>query len=101
MAWMFRGNISGSIYSIQQDLPMNVNSFLLVNKTGSTIGVNVYMFEATTNQKICMMPSNKQINTGESYESVRQVVMLPTEVIEVQSTGSMDYDFYIDNMTIT
>jgi hypothetical protein len=99
MAWHFRGTISGVAYSEAQNLPMNVNSFLVVNNIGSPVEVNVFIYNQL--QATRLMPRDKQLDSGESYESTRQVVMLPTEILVVQSTGSVDYDFYIDNMAIT
>lgn len=96
MSWRFRGNISGVVDSEPQSLAMAIDNFLLVNKTGGAVGVNVYMVQGI--YQICIAPLNKQLASGETYESVRQVVMLATEKIRVSSSGSVDYDFTISNM---
>ena len=97
MAWKFSGNISGTVDSVPQGLPMLVDNFLLVNKTAGTIGVSVYMIGNSGLKQISMMPWNKQLSVGEVYENTREFVMLATEKIRVITSGSCDYDFTILN----
>lgn len=92
----FRGNINGEVLSQSQNLPMLVEGFTLVNKTGGTIGVNVYLMVGGT--EVAVMPLNKQLAAGEMYEATNQVIILATEQIKVQTSGSTDYNFYINNM---
>lgn len=96
----FSGNTSGTFDStFGGELPKLVNGFTLVNKTGGTIGVNVYKFQSG-GAELCIMPLNLQLATGEMYEGTNQVVLLPTQNIRVQVSGSCDYDFTISNLQV-
>lgn len=91
----FRGNINGTVNSSIFNLPMLIDNFAIVNKTGGAVTVNVYLIGSTT---INLSPLSKSIAAGESYENERQTVMLAGETIRVQSGGSVDYDFKISNL---
>lgn len=95
--WHFRGNVYGTVESIRQSLPMTIESFTLVNKGGSSVTVNVYMVGDNT---VCVAPFNQSLAVGSMYENERQIVMLATEQIRVQTSGSIDYDFTINNIDI-
>lgn len=99
MAWPFSGNVYGTVQSQPQELAMLVSSFTLVNKMPSAINVNVYKITKTGNE-LSMMPFGKSINQQEMYQGTNPFVLLPTETIKVQTTGSCDYDFYIENLEI-
>lgn len=94
--WPFRGSINGTVLSQQQDLPMVIDSFSLVNMTGGTVGANVYMIN--NNIQVAVMPNNYQINAGAIYEHTRGVVMRKNEQIKLVTTGQVDYDFTISNL---
>lgn len=91
----FRGNTSIVVGNTPLNLPMVIENFLIVNKTAGAVTVNVYLIGTTT---INLTPLNKSISAGESYESTRQTVMFATDVIRVQPSGSVDYDFTLSNL---
>lgn len=100
MAWHFRGNISGTVDSLPKNLPMVIDAFTLVNKTGGAVTANVYMIQALPySGATCVIPNNISIPVNTMYESERPIVMLAGERIRVQTSGSVDYDFYIENQT--
>lgn len=98
MAWHFRGNTSTEAVSSIKDLPMMINSFAIVNKTGGSVNVNVYMINADAGTSFSIAPLSGAIASGELYESQREVVMLAGEQVKLMTTGSVDYDFTIKNM---
>lgn len=98
MSYPFRGNISGTVLSEGQSLPMIIDYFSLVNNTGGTIGVNVYLVSAT--EEISITPVDLQIADSKMYEGTGKVVMLKNDQIKIVSTGDCDYNFTINNMMI-
>ncbi len=93
--WSFNGNITGTVLSEQQKLPMLVEGFTLVPRTTGV--TNVYKM-TVGGQQVCIMPFNKTVNVGEIYQGTNQVVLLPTEQIKIVSAISVDYDFTISNI---
>ena len=96
----FSGNTSGTFNSqFGGELPKMITAFTLVNKTAGTIGVNVYKFGNTPNP-ICIMPLNKQLASGEIYQTDIQTILLPTENIRIHTSGSLDYVFVVANLQL-
>lgn len=93
-AW--RGNVNGIATSPVQSLPNMVGNFTLVNKTAGTIGVNVYLISST--YSVCIAPNTTSLATGEMALFEGQIVLLATEQIKVQSSGSLDYNFTLTGM---
>jgi hypothetical protein len=100
MAWPFSGNITGTVDSLPQDLGMVISSFTLVNLEGTAITANVYKIKIG-GQPVRIMPSQYSISAGAMYQATNPTVLLPTEVIRVNTSGSCDYDFYIENLKLT
>ncbi len=93
----FKGNINGTVDTTALELPTVINSFSLVNKSGSTVTANVYLISDYGVN--CIMPLNKAINSGEMYSQTdRQIIVLASEVVRVQTSGSVDYNFTLDNL---
>ncbi len=97
MAWPFSGTINGTVDSQPQDLGMKISSFTLVNREGTGIVADVYKIKAGGAQ-VHLMPSTYAIASGAMYQATNPTVLLPTETIRVRTTGSCDYDFFIDNL---
>ena len=96
MAYHFRGNINGTVVSEAMSLPMVINSFSLVNRAASGVVVNVYLISGAS--QVAIMPFNQALTVSQMYEGTREVVMLAAEQIKVQTNGSVDYDFTIENL---
>lgn len=98
MPYVFKGNIYGTIDSQSQSLPQKLDYFTLVNKTASTIGVNVYLISGI--QSISMIPLNQQLATGEMFYADSGHIVLATEQIRLQTSGSTDYIFTLSDLEI-
>lgn len=96
MSWPFSGTINGTVDSQSQNLGMLVTSFTLVNREGTAIIADVYRVKSN-GSSVHIMPSMYQIGVGAMYQATNPVVLLPTELIRVRTTGSCDYDFCIEN----
>lgn len=77
---------------------MILENFCVVNKTNVYIQISVYKIVNLTSM-YCISPLNYTIKNNESYESQRQVVILASEQIRLETTGEVDYDFTMSNMT--
>lgn len=97
MAWPFCGNIYGTVQSQQQNLAMEVTSFTLANRQSVAIFANVYKITQSGAQ-LCIMPFSQEIGVSQMYQGDNPVVLLPTETLKIQTTGSCDYDFKINNL---
>ena len=95
MAWPFRGTINGTVDSVAQNLPMLIESFRINNNTLGSVTFNVYMINAYGST--LLSPLNKSLSSGEKYEETEGIVMLATEKIRVSSTGSIAFDFTVNN----
>ena len=92
--WSWNGNTNGTATSPVQNLPNIIESFSIVPTGSST--VNVYKITASTS--VCISPNNKALSVGDIYEGTRAIVLLPTEQIKVQVSGSVSYDFTLLNI---
>lgn len=91
----FRGNINGSVDSVALNLPTIIESFRINNNTLGAVTFNVYMISGISS--VLLSPLNKSLSSGEKYEETEAIVMLATENIRVSSTGSIAYDFTLNN----
>ena len=92
--WSWNGNTSGIATSPVQFLPNMIESFSIVPTSGST--VNVYKITQSTS--VCISPNNNSLSVGDIYDGIRGIVLLSTEQIKVQVSGSVDYDFTLSNL---
>jgi energy-converting hydrogenase Eha subunit B len=95
MAWTFRGNINGVVDSQAQSLPMIINNFTLVNKTGGGIVANVYLINGS--QVVNISPYGGTINANAIYTSEIPRLLRSDEVIRLATNGSCDYSFELEN----
>ena len=94
----YTGNTSGTFISPQKNLPFVLENFSIVNKTGGSVSINVYKL-INNSSLYCIAPFSNSINANESYENYRQTVLLAYEQIKLESSGDVDYDFTLTNMT--
>lgn len=96
----WKGNVNGSAISPAQQLPTILDNFRLVNVSGGTATVNVYLIDNLANLR-AIAPFGNSIAAGNMYsESSSNIVVLASEQIRVQTSGSFDYDFNFDNLAI-
>ncbi len=93
---IFRGNTSSDATSDPFSLPMVVNNFTLVNKTGGGISVNVYLLNDGDAVSISSFPTG--INAGAIYTDIIPRLLRKNEQIKLVTTGSTDYDIEINNI---
>jgi len=92
----FSGNTTSSATSeADVPLPMLATYFSLVPKGGSAV-VNVY--KITSGGNFCVAPNSLSISAGEMYEGTGSILLQPSEQLMVQVSGSVDYDFTINNL---
>lgn len=92
----FTGNTTGTVTSSPKNLPTVLESFSITNKTTGNVTVNVYKIRGSG--VYCIMPNNLSLGVSEMYEGTRPIVMLATEQVKIQASGSVDYDFTFSNM---
>lgn len=88
---VFKGNTSGSILQVAYNIPSEIVSFSLVNKSGGAITVNVYIRDAGVDTAIISL--NKSLAAGEDYQSDIKRKMLANTSIFITASGSVDYYF--------
>lgn len=94
----YTGHTDTGFTTPKKNLPFILENFSIVNVNGGYVDVNVYKIINNTSL-YSLIPSNKRIGLGESYESTRQICVLATEQISLSTTGPVDYDFNFKNMT--
>jgi hypothetical protein len=95
----FRGNISGSVSSpssMNDQLPLVINNFTLVNMTGGAVVANVYLIKDS--RTICITPFGNSISANARYTDDLPRVLEQGEQITLATTGQIDYDFELENI---
>ena len=90
---VFKGNTSGSVLQVAYNIPAELVSFTLVNKTGGAITVNVYIKDSNVDTAI--IPLNLSLAAGASYYSETKTILLKETSIYLTTSGSVDYYFSI------
>jgi len=93
--YKFQGNINGTVDSQAQSLPMVIQNFRLVNISGGSVNVNVYMITAAGNYSIAPFPQT--LTTGQMYNDDTELLLNGAEQVRLVTTGSVDYLFNISN----
>lgn len=96
MSYPFTGRIDGSVTSSIKNLPTLVDYYAIINNGASSVVVNVYKIVGSAEYRIA--PANLAIASGEMYESQNPVVVLASQQIKIQTSGSVDYDFTFSNL---
>lgn len=92
----FSGNIDGSVSSVEGQLAKTIDYFSLVPTEAGGATVNVYLIGDSGTVNIC--PANLAISYGEMYEGTGTVVKLASDIIRVESTANVAYNFTINNL---
>ena len=93
----WKGNTTNEAFSNPKNLPLKIEGFSIVNKSGGATSVNVYLFGDS--YSYCIAPNPVQLSTGEMYESQNPIVLLATERVKIKANGSVDYNFTFSNLT--
>ncbi len=94
----FKGNIDGIVLSNPINLPSIITSYKLVNKEGGTTTLNVYLVSGES--EISIVPFNLELNEGDYAEDTNtNVIVQEGEQIKIDTNGSTDYIFTIENIT--
>ena len=88
---VFRGNTSGSIASVPMDIPCKITGIVLMNNSGSTATVNVYISNNSSGQSILIFPKNMAIPTGEGRERFDPLKIIKGDAILITTNQSLDY----------
>lgn len=93
--WKFQGDINGTVDSPAQSLPMVIQNYRLVNVSGGSISVNVYMITEFGNYAIA--PSPQTLSAGQMYSDDNKLLLNTGDQIRLTTTGSINYLFNIEN----
>lgn len=93
MAGVFIGRTSTSALFVTP-IAGHINNFSIVNNESSSVTINVYKV-ANNGIMYRISPANLLLAQNEMYEGTRTTVILATQAIKVQTSGSIDYDFNI------
>lgn len=91
---VFSGNTSGSILQVVANIPSEIISYSLVNKTGGAITVTVYIVETGVIQ-LAVSPYQVSLLAGEAYVSDTKILVMADRSIHIVTSGSCDYYFSI------
>lgn len=93
--WKFTGQISGTVDSQVQTLPMVIQNFTLVNMTGGTVVCNVYLIHGS--RTVAIAPFGGSINVNEKYVDDVPRLLDGGEVIRLATSGNVSYLFNLEN----
>ena len=91
---VIQGHTTGSIASISYDIPATIISGYLVNKTGGSIIVNLYVATGTGDRSI--IPLNLTLISGTMYILEERVILKPGYYLIIVTNGSLDYYFSLE-----
>lgn len=94
----FQGNTSTQATSDQMNLPTVINNYSVANKSAVNVYFNVYLITGVGELNINPMDSG--LSPNQMYSDERNIVVLATEQIRVQTTGSVDYMFNMQNIEV-
>ena len=95
MMWKFQGAIDGSVDTIAQKLPMVVKNYRLVNVSGGSVNVNVYMINNSTAYSVGAYPQN--LSAGALYEDEVPMLLDAAETVRIVTNGLVHYTFTFEN----
>lgn len=91
---VLQGNTTGSIAGIPYNIPSEIKSFSLTNKSGGSITVTVSIASNNTGTRVDIC--SVSINTLETYINNTPILMLSEYTIYLVTSGSVDYYFSIE-----
>jgi hypothetical protein len=91
----WRGNTNNEAISSPKNLPIEIQSYALFNKTGGGIGVNVYAIHGTSIYNIS--PNSVQLTANSEYVSDRSIILAAGQQVKIVTSGDVGFDFTFDN----
>jgi hypothetical protein len=92
---VLKGNTSGSINLVGYNIPSTIESFSIVNKSGSSVTVTVYISDGDGND-VAITALNYSLSVGQAYVRKNPIRVLPNNYIYIVTSGEIDYYFTID-----
>lgn len=99
LMFYWRGNTSNEAISSPKNLPIEIQSYALFNKTAGSIGVNVYAINGTGVYNIS--PNSIQLTANSEYISDRSIILAAGEQVKIVTSGEVGFDFTFDNIQPT
>lgn len=87
---VFSGNTTGSILQVAYNIPSTSMSFSLVNKSGGSITVNLYISNGVGTD-VSIVPSNLTLDDGDTVYSDSNIRIIAGSSIFITTSGSLDY----------
>lgn len=91
----FKGNTSGSVRQVANNIPSGVLTYSVVNKSGGAAVVNIYISD-NSGTDISVVPLNLTLSTGDALYSSNGIRVSAGSSIFITTTASVDYYFNID-----
>lgn len=91
---VLKGNTNTSISLDAYNIPSTIQSFSIVNKESSPIGVTIYISDGTND--IAITSENYTLAKNQAYIRKTPIRVLPNNYIYIVTSGSIDYYFTID-----
>lgn len=93
--WKFTGQISGTVDSQVQTLPMVIQNFTLVNMTGGAVVCNVYLIQGS--RTVAIAPYGGSISANQVFTDEIPRTLDAGEVVRLATNGLVSYLFNIEN----
>lgn len=93
--WKFQGRINGTVDSLPQNLPMVIKNYRLVNVSGGSVNVNVYMISGVNSYSVGAYPQT--MSSGALYEDYVEMLLNAEETVRIVTNGDVDYLFNLEN----
>jgi len=84
------GNTSSTAYAAAFTEGAELVSFILVNKSGSSVTVNLYV-RTSGSTDISIIPKDLAIAAGQAYISDTVILLNRNAALRLETTGSTDY----------
>ena len=92
---IFKGSVNGSIAQVAYNIPNGVMTFSLVNTSGGSVTINLYVSDGVGND-VRVLPMNLTISAGDSVFSTNGIKVLGGNNIYITTSGSVQYYFSIE-----
>ena len=92
---VLKGNTSGSINLVGYNIPSTIESFSIVNKSGSSVTVTVYISDGDGSD-VAITALSYSLSAGQAYVRKNPIRVVPNNYIYIVTSGSIDYYFTID-----